>query len=123
MTFLLDNFQISKFYYSAIISHKFRIFCHRRERFISGELSNIWLGGEFTAGTSEFVWNSGEPVEYSNWQEGEPDIHQCTDGVCQCAVIDTTHPQWSWKAVSCNYPDTANTYVCQSHTTALKGTG
>lgn len=33
---------------------------------------NIWLGGRYNAESSRFEWSDGEPLTYTNWNEGYP---------------------------------------------------
>lgn len=44
---------------------------HTQETF-----DNLWLGGRINNQSKEFKWEDGEPLSYTDWQEGYPRIIQ-----------------------------------------------
>ncbi|MBL8492465.1 MAG: PEP-CTERM sorting domain-containing protein [Rhodocyclaceae bacterium] len=50
-----------------------------------------WIGFNYVASVGNFVWSSGEPVTYTNWAPGKPDIHL---GAEHYAVMNWVGAQW-----------------------------
>ncbi len=52
-------------------------------------------------------WNSGAPVEYSNWGDGQPDNYR---GVQYCAELDNRRRNGKWNDDNC---EAKNNFVCE----------
>ena len=46
-----------------------------------GGVSYVWLGGKDAASEGEWVWVNGEPFQYTNWGQAEPDNYLGQDGL------------------------------------------
>ena len=46
-----------------------------------GGVSYVWLGGDDAASEGEWVWVNGEPFQYTNWGQAEPDNYFGQDGL------------------------------------------
>lgn len=72
---------------------------------------NLWLGGRYNNETSEFTWEDGEPIDYSNWQEGYP--RNTTDGCIELRPQDSKASSTvagGWADVACQK---RNGVLCQ----------
>ena len=61
---------------------------------------HLWLGGFQPDGSAEpdggWQWVTGEPFEYTNWGEGEPNDAGSSVGSEQCLqYLDSTDPHWN----------------------------
>ncbi len=67
---------------------------------------DVWIGLQMEQNGNWFQWNSGAPVEYSNWGDGEPDNQ---DGVEYCAELDMLI-NGKWSDENC---DRRHEFVCE----------
>jgi hypothetical protein len=66
-----------------------------------------WMGFNDRATEGTWVWQSGDPVAYTNWYEGEPN----NSGNEDCGQLNRFHPHLGWNDEPC---DRAYAYVCES---------
>jgi hypothetical protein len=69
----------------------------------------FWIGINDRAQEGAFVWSSGLPVGYTNWQSGEPDD---AGGNEDCGQINRYYPASTWSDRPC---DGAQPYICRSN--------
>lgn len=72
---------------------------------------SLWLGGRFDSQTLQFMWEDGEPVTYTNWQDGYPKYN--TDSCIELRPHDSKHlnkTTGKWADVACQK---RNRILCQ----------
>jgi hypothetical protein len=62
---------------------------------VQGVARELWIGLNDIATEGTFVWASGEPVTYVNWNTGEPDNNGDEDGVHLYPIGSTAPGKWN----------------------------
>ena len=68
-----------------------------------------WLGINDIESEGDWVWETGDPVEYTNWCGGEPNNWGKNE---DCVVMKNNNAQ-CWNDLGCN---NQRNYVCQYET-------
>lgn len=66
-----------------------------------------WTAGNDIAAEGDWVWDGGEPLDYTNWYPGEPND---AEGGEDCLVLWVDIQSVSWNDAACNIP---LSYICE----------
>ncbi|XP_071507011.1 macrophage mannose receptor 1-like [Diadema antillarum] len=80
---------------------------------IKQEISDVWIGFEATP-SSSFAWTDNTPVDYTNWNPGEPNSNFLGDEDCAEMYLETGR----WNDLDCL---SIQGYVCKTPKTPLSG--
>ena len=85
----------------------------RNDHTLPTDGTDVWLGARRTSTSSQFAWDSGATMGFTDWHHGQPSHHHGGHTALCLQTFRNGHSTWRWHVAGCEGSDKDNAYACE----------